>query len=223
MRSGGSGNIMRKVISFCIFGNNPKYTQGAIENAIMAPHIYPDWECRFYVGNDVEQEVKDQLLKYNGVVIDRDSAGWDSTFWRFEPISDPTVDVFISRDTDSRLNYRERRAVDEWLSSGKPLHIMRDHPYHGYAVLAGMWGFRGTIEGDLTTLVQDYISKSGRNDYYQVDQDFLRDVIYANFKEMSCVHDEFFDKTKWPTERAPGEYVGSPWVDGKLEIPFVSK
>jgi hypothetical protein len=46
--------------------------------------------------------------------------------WRFTVAADPTVDRFIVRDVDSRLNYRERLAVEEWIQSGRPIHIMRD-------------------------------------------------------------------------------------------------
>ena len=35
---------------------------------------------------------------------------------------------------------RERDAVNEWLRSNKTFHLMRDHPWHGSEILAGMWG-----------------------------------------------------------------------------------
>ena len=35
---------------------------------------------------------------------------------------------------------RERDAVNEWLASNKTFHNMRDHPWHGAVMLAGMWG-----------------------------------------------------------------------------------
>lgn len=45
---------------------------------------------------------------------------------RFTVAADTTVDRYIVRDVDSRLNYRERFAVEEWIQSGKSIHIMRD-------------------------------------------------------------------------------------------------
>ncbi len=33
----------------------------------------------------------------------------------------------IVRDADSRLNVREKAAVDAWIASGRPFHVMRDH------------------------------------------------------------------------------------------------
>jgi len=41
---------MKKVISYSIWGDNPKYATGAIK-------IYPDWICRFYVGQSVPNEI----------------------------------------------------------------------------------------------------------------------------------------------------------------------
>jgi len=39
--------------------------------------------------------------------------------WRFFPTLDPQVDLYVSRDLDSRLNEREQAAVQEWLHSSK--------------------------------------------------------------------------------------------------------
>merc|ERR1719431_1051297 len=45
--------------------------------------------------------------------------------WRFLPMADPTVDIMISRDLDSRFSPREAAAVSDWLASDHPFHIMR--------------------------------------------------------------------------------------------------
>jgi hypothetical protein len=60
--------------------------------------------------------------------------------WRFLPLGDPTVDVFLSRDLDSSLSVRESAAVAEWEDSNFTFHAMRDHPYHTVALMGGMWG-----------------------------------------------------------------------------------
>jgi hypothetical protein len=58
-------------------------------------------------------------------------------FWRFLVADDPTVDRYIIRDADSRLNMREKLAIDEWIASGKKIHILRDHPNHGDFPISG--------------------------------------------------------------------------------------
>ena len=37
-----------KLITFSLWGQDPKYLVGAIRNAELASEIYPDWICRFY-------------------------------------------------------------------------------------------------------------------------------------------------------------------------------
>jgi hypothetical protein len=52
---------MKKIISFSLWGDNPKYTVGAIKNAELALSIYPDWICRYYIGKSTPQEIIDEL------------------------------------------------------------------------------------------------------------------------------------------------------------------
>ena len=42
------------------------------------------------------------------------------------------------RDSDSRLNPRERFAVEEWIQSGKAVHTIRDHPNHERPLNGGL-------------------------------------------------------------------------------------
>lgn len=137
----------KKVISFSVFGASPIYTIGAIENARLAKKHYPDWECRFYLDQIASKEIKQQLLDLDCVVVEKERhASYDGLFWRFEPSEDPKVDVWISRDADSRLSAREAKAVEEWLSSGKTFHIMRDsHNHDLYQIMAGMFGVRNDL------------------------------------------------------------------------------
>ena len=65
---------------------------------------------------------------------------WDAGYihamkWRWFPIVDRFVDVFSSRDSDSRIIKREVDSVAVWLKSKKVGHIMRDNPQHGLGIL----------------------------------------------------------------------------------------
>ena len=51
---------MKKIISFSLWGDNPKYTNGAIENADLALEVYPNWICRFYVGTSTPKEIVEE-------------------------------------------------------------------------------------------------------------------------------------------------------------------
>ena len=125
-----------------MWGNNPKYTIGAIKNAQLLNTIYPGWIAWFYCGNSVPEEIVEYLNSSENCEVFRmnEPGNWMGTFWRFYPASIEEVDVMLSRDCDSRLNKREKLAVDEWLKSDKNFHIMRDHPWHNTEILAGLWG-----------------------------------------------------------------------------------
>ena len=52
---------MKKVISFSLWGDNPKYTIGAIRNAELIESIYPGWVGRFYCGESVPTDIINKL------------------------------------------------------------------------------------------------------------------------------------------------------------------
>jgi len=200
-----------KIISFSLWGENPKYCVGAIKNAELANQIYPDWKCRFYCGQNTDPKCLDELSKFtNCELFIMDSAGdWYGMFWRF--FAADGDDTVISRDTDSRLNIREKDAVDAWLESDKNFHIMRDHPLHRNIVMGGMWGARnGVLKGIFDEIKHYSITDRFFNDY-MVDQNFLGEIIYPKIKETSIVHDPFMDNIPFPTKRIGGQFVGQPF------------
>lgn len=206
-----------KLISFSLWGNNPKYTIGALRNAELALEIYPDWKCKFFVGVDVPSDILSKLSDYDNVIISikEDKPGWESMFWRFETTCDNTVSHSIFRDTDSRLSYREKYAVDEWLSSDKTFHIMRDHPYHSFPILGGMWGFKHNLKYPMCELL-DRFDKQNR---YGTDYDFFIQKLYPLIGEDKIVHDEFFDNKPFPAKRKDKEFVGDVFDENDVRHP----
>lgn len=196
-----------KVISFSLWGNDPKYCVGAIKNAKLALDIYPDWTCRFYVGKDVDSKTVLDLKNQPNteIFIMNGLSNWNGMFWRFYAMGDDNVDVMISRDTDSRLSHREKSAVDEWINSGKIFHIMRDHPWHATEILGGMWGCLPAHFEGLMSSIRNF----PKDNKYDVDQSWLRSVIYPAVKNEAMIHDSFFGEgKKFPSERIGLEYVG---------------
>ena len=195
-----------KVISFCLWDNHPMYNIGAIRNADLALSLYPGWECWFYVGSSTPKKTLEELEKRENCKILRmdDPGDWTGMFWRFYPASEEGVEVMISRDTDSRLSIRESAAVEEWLDSDDSFHIMRDHPFHGTPILGGMWGTKEGVIPDM----KDRITQYTKGNYWQVDQNFLRDEIYPLVNSKCKVHDEFFEGKPFPLPREGKYFVG---------------
>jgi protein O-GlcNAc transferase len=211
----------KKIISFSLWGEDEKYTIGALRNVQIARKLFPDWICRFYLGTSVPEYIKESLKNSkNTEVIEMKEAGdWSGMFWRFLPCSEEDVEVMISRDTDSRLGKREKCAIDEWMESDKNFHIMRDHPWHGTEILGGMWGAKRGVLNQMKTLMEDY----EKGDFWQVDQNFLKEKVYSLVVNDSVVHDEFFNyenfKKPFPCKRENFEFVGEIFNEVEEFVP----
>jgi GT2 family glycosyltransferase len=202
-----------RVISFSLWGNDPSYAEGTMANVLLAHEVYPGWVCRVYCGPDVAPEVVRELEGRGAQCpIVRDVRGpWHGLFWRFYAASDPAVSVMLSRDADSRLNWRERAAVDEWLASSEPFHVMRDHPWHAQEIPGGMWGVRDGFLHDMA----GWVDRWRRYDAKGIDQRFLRVYVWPKVERHHLAHDEYFffsdGRTRpFPAHRsiAPLSYVG---------------
>ena len=206
---------MKKLICYSLWGDDPKYTIGAIKNAEQIKEIYPGWIARFYCGTSVPKDIVSQLDKLDAEIVYMPEEGdWSGMFWRFSAIADPDVEVMLSRDTDSRLTKREALAVSHWLQTDKLFHIMRDHPEHNTQILGGMWGARKPIVQDINNLMKAY----NKGDFWQVDQNFLREIVWPRILYTACVHDPFFAKIPFPSKRKEYEFVGKIWNEKEETI-----
>ena len=167
---------MKKIISFSLWGNNPRYTDGAIQNIKLAKIYYPDWICRFYLGKTTDTNLINKIKSFDNTecILMNEDENWSGMFWRFYAADDESVDVMISRDCDSRIGKREKYAVEQWLNSSIKFHIMRDHPFHAIPILGGMWGAK---KGILSGLKQQ-INIKRQGDFWQVDQNFLQSNVF---------------------------------------------
>lgn len=217
-----------KVIGFSLWGTGSQYLIGALRNADIAKELYPDFQCWFYIHRPTVPEniVKELSSKTNVKIIfkDGDLKTSKPMMWRFEPITEPDVELMISRDTDTRILRREVFAVHEWLASDKTFHIMRDHPHHArHLILGGMYGVKKGLDIDWKKLLNDF-SQCGDKSY---DQNFLRDIIYPKVVNDSMIHASFgrrephakpFPIPYHPTFRFVGEYV---YADESRSIPHI--
>jgi len=206
-----------KIISFSLWGSNKLYTQGAIENARIVEEIYPGWKCRFYIDNTVPQHVIKILGELNSDIFLMNKYGGriEGMFWRFLVCDDKNIERFIVRDCDSRINYREKYAVDEWIKSEMCFHIMRDHYQHNVQILGGMWGATKKAIPDMKKLIDEWQAFG----YRGCDQDFLASRIYPRIINDAMIHDEVIGdqygwkevgRKAWPKHKPIewGEHVG---------------
>ena len=178
-----------RLITFSLFGDKPLYCVGAVENARLAKEIFPDWTARFYVAKDVPKHYLNQIEGYGGEVVlcERKNA-YDGLNWRFRPLNEPDVHYWISRDADSRLSWRERKAVDEWIESDKAAHLLRDAVNHGYTIMAGMFGINNKIFHSKYGLMN--LDNANAN-YREADQTLLQDVLWPLIVNDHLCHDHW--------------------------------
>lgn len=185
------------VISFGLYGDDKKYIIGAIRNVELAPTYFPGWEMRFYVDDTVPSDAIKRLKDVGGNIIIRPDNMKDGAsigmFWRFLVSDDESVDRFIVRDSDSRLNARDRFAIEEWIQSDKSTHMARDHVYHSYAMNGGSWGgTKGFLKGKkITSLIEEFMDKPDKIGY-GADIEFLMNKIWPIVSNDIMSHDAFY-------------------------------
>lgn len=208
-----------KVISYSLWGDNPTYTIGAVKNADLAARLFPDWICVFYCFSSVPISIIDQLKSRTNCIVRHINGDYNSSdsrgmFHRFLPADEFGVDYMISRDTDSRLSDRERLAVEEWITSGADIHIMRDHPYHGVPMLGGMWGAKGGKLKGMASAIEQFKPNSDKGQ----DQAFLWDWVWnkVNNGQLTVhVNDPYFEKKPFPFSAKRGHENGNVWFVGQ--------
>jgi hypothetical protein len=179
-----------RLICFSLYGNEPRYVEGAVANATLYGEVFPGWSLVFFVGASAPKAVREFLDGQDHCfVVDMSDfpENPSATLWRFSPMSWTSAEVVMFRDLDSRPTRRERAAVDEWLASDRAFHAMRDHPFHKEAILAGMWGVRNAGMFDLAKSLRAY----GVGETFGSDQRFLRSVVYPRAIPHLLVHQDF--------------------------------
>ena len=217
-----SAGASRNLIAFSVWGDNIRYLNGAITNAIVARYLYPGWSHASMPTRARRQAFRDALVQNGAQVVMVEDLPADrfGLFWRFLVEDDPDVDIYLVRDADSVMNIRERWAVADWLSSGKAFHVMRDHPQHSELILAGMWGaHRGNIGGMRERIEACVRAGSNVGNNATLDQHFLRNVVWPIARNSVKIHDDYFDfmaPTRFSTDfPLPGAmHVGQDdWVN----------
>ncbi|XP_043215370.1 uncharacterized protein LOC122378413 [Amphibalanus amphitrite] len=230
----------QNVLAYTFFGTNVSaYLSGIERNAMRSLEFYPGWTMRvFHDGKDSSAEwnktaceVTCQFPNVDFCDVRRlpglgDISSQTATVWRFAVIADESVERFVMRDLDSILTKRERDAVNEWLESNKTFHVMRDHPWHGAEILAGMWGGWNRYNGKYRILRQQMLKAVNPSGKLWWDQRLLRTVLWPELVRTGDVmsHDSYqcqnFPLTQpYPTKRANlTEFVGSQYTRVTLTV-----
>ena len=189
---------MVNVVSFCLYGSHSTYILGMKENIKLAKEFYPGWEVYIYYNKTVPEKYIKEYEELGAVChlcenVGKNKMNWEGMFWRWMPLDDPEVEVWVSRDADSRLSGREAKIVNAFMNSGKTLHCIRDHRCHYNCIMGGMFGINNKLFHKKYKFkkVKDIIKENYqyyRERPYNVDQIFLNDKLWSLLKNDSMSH-----------------------------------
>jgi len=177
------------VISFSLFGADPKYRAGMLENVQASTAVYPGWHLHIHCDRPNYTALLEHALGVHVHLFcpQETSEGSQGMSWRFRSAASPEADAVLFRDADSQLTRREAQAVEEWLKSGFDVHLIRDHPAHTSPIMGGMFGVRRDAKSLLARqLMHD--SQRYRLTSYGDDQVFLATVFYPRIRHTALLH-----------------------------------
>lgn len=217
-----------KIVSYSLYGDKKRYTINSLVNLELCKKYYPDWRVVIYYDATVPGVIINEIKKFdNCQLIEKTGIHHGRSWWRF--LSYDIADVFMSRDIDSHITEREVDAVEEWLSSPKSMHIMRDHQGHNRRIQAGMFGIKKSNRLEsMKNLIGDRITQ---RQHYGNDEDFLSQIVYPIFVGDMMVHDSWprpweSDKTnEWRKPILGEQFIGTPqFIEGPwINIDIINK
>ena len=208
--------MKNKIVSFSIWGDNPRYYHGAIQNIKLCSVLMPEWTCRIYTDVNKPNDFINEVESYNNAEIVTVRNSTYGMFWRFYPMFESKDNICLSRDTDSRISEREVRCVNEWLHTDKSFSIIRDHVEHyKWPMLGGMWGFKGCLDKELFT---EMLTFSKVNKYVPAsDQIFLENNIWPIAQHSVLIAG--IEEWKWMADTYdPVNFIGQGYCENDQPI-----
>lgn len=177
--------------SFCIYNAfNPLYYVGLLENIELVQRHFPEAFTYVYVGNDVpDWYVIELRVRKNVILRFTQETGPRNMIHRFFAIDEPEVDIMFVRDADSRIHWKDRWAIREFLNTpSAKVHVIRDNPEHATAIMGGLWGMRKMDKMSIRELYEEHKASGPKGHGMGLDQDFLIDCVYPRVTSVMMIH-----------------------------------
>jgi hypothetical protein len=218
---------MKRIIAFSLWGNIPYYTVGAIKNALLAKIYFPEWICRYYYDNSVPNEIIKKLKSLDNtelIYIEKPSGatrfkqlGQYGSLWRYAVFNDDDVEIWMVRDTDSRISPYEKKYIDEFINSNKIIHSFRNESepllragmmsFKNYSLIGCNYEDNRIVDGKKLDIkaMMNYINKD--NTPFYCDEKFLKDKLLPLYKKFYSYNLRNDNSVIFPKEC--GLYVGA--------------
>jgi len=194
-------------VSFCLYGDDPKYYIGAERNLEMINELLPEWETLIYYSpNNFLSEYLEKLITLGAKMINveshplREFLGYPM-FWRYLVFFE-TGNAII-RDLDSRISPREVSYINNWLESDRDYFIIRDHPWHS-PVPGGLVGLKMN-NSNIKEFFSDFVKNNGLN--WGVDQEMLSKY-FESVDKSNVYYCGFDDQTNYIRRDNENFFIG---------------
>jgi hypothetical protein len=217
---------MVNTFSFCLYGPyNDRYYPGMLENIYLAGKYFPDWKVFVYVAPDVDESMIRHLEACSSVVLRHTGVtGASNMIHRFYAIDEPEVDIMMVRDADSRIHWKDRWAIRDFMSKPQFVaHTIRDNVEHTARMMGGLWGIRKSAGINIHNEYRNYKEDDSLGYRVAHDQNFLGDCIYPQVKSRLLVH--FSNGRSMVGEHAvefPFEWINDVYC-GRIESQYVDR
>lgn len=181
-------------VSFSLFGYKgnlssaypfASYFRGVSFNMKMIELIYPGWKMHLILDEPTFEHFK-EYFDYHVEggrlaieVIEPDELCM-MMLQRMRPIFSGDYDRVICRDLDSLVSYKERQAVEYWMSTGKIAHAITDSVSHTIPLMGGMVGFMCKEFREIFNVdFKSFVRRASRIKWgvKGADQDFLNQIV----------------------------------------------
>lgn len=182
------------LFSFSLYGTGRKYTEGMIRNCEIITYRFPTARVNIYATDDVPATVIERLSTFKNTTLIHvvKQKGILNMFDRFLGMDNKDADYVFIRDADSRVHERDATCIEDFIASGKSLHIIRDHFDHLERIMGGMVGIqRLALKTSIREQIGEWKTRNECKAHYGVDQHFLAEYLYPTYKESVFVQDRF--------------------------------
>lgn len=194
-----------KVFSFCLYGTEPNYYNGLLENIECIRQWFPTFSIVVYKGVcDPSWEIP------HATVIETGREGAINMLYRYFPLK--TAEVGFVRDADSRITERDRWCINDFLNSKFSYHMIRDHIWHRSRIMGGIFGWKRPLDIDFDV---------SANANYGYDEYYLSTHLYPHISKDMLIHTNtfaFYGETTRRIEipmKDPTDFVGNVIWNGQ--------
>lgn len=200
------------VFSFCLYGTDPNYYTGLLENFATIQAWFPDFQMIVYKGICDPTWTLPEGIR----VVETGKEGPINALYRYLPLA--TESVGFVRDADSRITDRDRWCINAFLASPYSYHIIRDHHWHKSKIMAGLFGWKKPLAVELPLDAQAV---------YGFDESVLETHVYPRVVSDALVHTNLYALVGEHAERIdhpmadPTDFLGNVIWNGTPKFTYV--